>query len=94
MTDQKKIAAIFNDFMALYRGTSQIGIQEICKKEKEQKKRISKQKKSVQQNGKKKTSVKTSPTIPAKNSAPAPAKKKKEENIQLSMFDMMQLDNE
>lgn len=32
MTDQKKIAAIFNDFMALYRGTSQIGIQEICKK--------------------------------------------------------------
>ena len=68
--------------------------QEAEKKEKEQKKRISKQKKSVQQNGKKKTSVKTSPTIPAKNSAPAPAKKKKEENIQLSMFDMMQLDNE
>lgn len=68
--------------------------QEADKKEKEQKKRISKQKKSVQQNGKKKTSVKTSPTIPAKNSAPAPAKKKKEENIQLSMFDMMQLDNE
>ena len=28
MTDQKKIAAIFNDFMALYRGTSQIGIRE------------------------------------------------------------------
>ena len=68
--------------------------QEADKKEKEHKKRISKQKKSVQQNGKKKTSVKTSPTIPAKNLAPAPAKKKKEENIQLSMFDMMQLDNE
>ena len=32
MTDQKMIAAIFNDFMSLYRGTSQIGIQEICKK--------------------------------------------------------------
>lgn len=28
----KMIAAIFNDFMSLYRGTSQIGIQEICKK--------------------------------------------------------------
>ena len=32
MTDQKMIAAIFKDFMSLYRGTSQIGIQEICKK--------------------------------------------------------------
>lgn len=32
MTDQKKVAAIFNDFMALYLGKSQVGIQEICKK--------------------------------------------------------------
>lgn len=32
MVDQSKIAAIFNDFMSLYLGRSQIGIEELCKK--------------------------------------------------------------
>ena len=32
MVDKKKIAEIFNDFMALYTGNSEIGIEELCKK--------------------------------------------------------------
>lgn len=32
MVDKSKIAAIFNDFMSLYLGKSEIGIEELCKK--------------------------------------------------------------
>ncbi len=32
MVDKNEIASIFNDFMALYKGKSQIGIEALCKK--------------------------------------------------------------
>ena len=32
MVDQSMIAAIFNDFMSLYLGREQMGIEELCKR--------------------------------------------------------------
>lgn len=60
-------------------------------REKEQKKRVSKQKRSMQRKAKSSSSEKAVTTVSAKNETTP--KKKQPENIQLSMFDMLNPDN-